>query len=115
MTTADTSSLSNSVREAIDQGRLGSPKFLRGIARTAESQRLDDSLRELKSLAQDWFGSSPIQSYRLGEGSQVYLTEMLKWPQGQAALLTAVCDPSPGAPWLDLILVGSRGTLYHEA
>ena len=114
MTTADTSSLGNAVREAIDQGRLGSPKFLRGIVRTEEPQRLDDALNELKSLAQEWFASSPTQQHKLGEGSEVYLTEMLKWPQGQAASLTAVCDPSPGTSRIDLILVGSRGTLYHE-
>ena len=102
------------VQEAIDEGRLGPPKFLRCIAHAGGSTQMAASLNELASLGESWFGSHPVQRYRMGEDSGVYLTETLKWPHGQSAVITVFSVPSEGAPQLDLMLVGSRGTLYHE-
>ncbi len=62
------------------------------------------------ALGEAWFGSPVATRHRLGEGSGVYVTEMAKWETGQAALVTV----SDGAPAIDLMLIGSRGTLYHE-
>jgi hypothetical protein len=40
---------------------------------------------------------------------------MAKWATGQAALVTVSATISDDAPDIDLMLIGSRGTLYHEA
>jgi hypothetical protein len=40
---------------------------------------------------------------------------MAKWATGQAALVTVSTTILDGAPDIDLMLIGSRGTLYHEA
>ena len=111
----ETSDLRRVVQEAIDQGRLGGPKFLRCIARADGPEQLDSALSELVSLAEGWFGSSPRQRYRPAGDHQVYLTEILKWPGGEGALLTVTAVASEATPRLDLMLVGSRGVLYHEA
>ena len=108
------SALRNTVAEVIEQGRLGTPQFLRCIARAGDSKQLDSSLNELLALGEVWFGSRPVQRYRLGEDSGIYVTEMVKWPQGQGAVLTVSSAPSGDSKRLDLMLVGSKGTLYHE-
>jgi len=99
----------------IDNGSLGAPKFMRCIARAGDPGQLSVSLGKLESLGEAWFGSRHVHSYRLGENTGLYLTEMLKWPDGQSALLTVSAGPTEGTLGLDLMLVGSRGTLYHEA
>ena len=108
------SSLQQVVQQAIDEGRLGKPRFLRCLAQVSSAAKIEGTLSELASLADGWFGSESGASYRLGEGSGVYLTEMLRWSQGQGALITVSTEPSGSRPGLDLMLVGSRGTLYHE-
>ena len=108
------SALQSAVGQAIQQGRLGAPKFLRCILSVGGSEGLEAVLSDLVSLGEVWFGARPIQRYRLGEDRGVYVTEMLRWPEGQGALLTVSTAAPLGAPYLDLMLVGSRGTLYHE-
>ncbi len=115
MTTTETSALRKAVSQTIDEGRVGSPRFLRCIAHESEPAGLQNFLSELVSLAEGWFSSAPVQRYRMSDDAQTYVTEILKWPQGQGALLTVTSAPSNGTPDLDLMLVGSRGTLYHES
>ena len=110
----DTAALRKVVQAAIDGGRIGSPRFLRCLARTRDRRQIASSLDDLVSLGEAWFGSRPRRRYRLGEEGGVYLTELVKWPEGQAALLTVSLAASDGPPALDLMLVGSRGTLYHD-
>ncbi len=102
------------VGDTIDQGRLGVAQFLRCHAITDDPGLLDSSLSTLTSLGDSWFGSSPAQAHRLGEGSDLYVTEMLKWDAGQAAIVTVSVGSHP-EPRLDLLLVGSKGSLYHQA
>ena len=102
------------VQDAIDDGRLGSPKFIRCIASASESTQMTTVLDELTSMGESWFGSYPAQRFRMGEKSGVYLTETIKWPQGQSALITIFSVPTKRASQFDLMLIGSRGTLYYE-
>lgn len=110
---AELTALRATVRETIDQQRLGTPRFLRCIARAGDREQLEATLDDLASLGESWFGSQPAQRHRLGADSRLYLTELLKWPEGQGALLT-VSSAAGGLPRFDLMLIGSRGTLYHE-
>ena len=101
------------VTEVIDEGRLGVARFLRCHAVTADPGLLDSSLAALTSLGDSWFGSRPTRTHRLGEGSGLYLTEMLTWDGGQGAICTVSVGSYP-EPRLDLLLVGSKGSLYHQ-
>jgi hypothetical protein len=113
MTSDRIASLRRVVGETIEQGRVGEPKFLRCIAGAEDPREVEASLDELVSLGETWFGSAPVHRYRLGADSGVYLTEMVKWRDGQGAIVTVSTAPS-GTPPLNLLLVGSRGSLYHE-
>ena len=114
MIDAESPGLRHVIQHAIDLGRLGSPQFLRCICQVESWDRLEPALNELVSLADGWFGAHPVQRYRLGGDNHVYLTEVLKWPDGQGAIITASSGSSDPTSGLDLMLVGSRGTLYHE-
>jgi hypothetical protein len=107
------SQLREVVSDAIGGGRLGSARFLRCHAVTDEPGLLGASLTALTSLGDAWFGSSPTQAHRLGEDSGVYLTEMLKWRDGQGAIVTVSVGSHP-EPRIDLLLIGSKGSLYHQ-
>ena len=109
-----TTALRTVVQDAIDQGRVGFPRFLRCMARAEDGDRLASLFEELVSMGDGWFGSPATHRYRLGEGGGAYLTELIKWPDGQSAVVTVSLASSGGAQSLDLMLVGSRGTLYHD-
>ena len=113
MVVADLAALSETVEEAIGEERLGQPQFLRCIAQVPAAS-LGEAVGEWIALGEAWFGSPVATRHRLGEGSGVYVTEMAKWETGQAALVTVSATGSDGAPAIDLMLIGSRGTLYHE-
>ena len=113
MVVADLSALSEVVQEAIGEERLGQPQFLRCLAQVS-ADCLGDAIDEWIALGEAWFGSSVATRHRLGEGSGVYLTEMAKWETGQAALITVSSSGSNRTPAIDLMLIGSRGTIYHE-
>ena len=102
------------VHEAIDEGRLGTPKFLRCIKQVADGDQLESAFDELVSLAVDWFGSEPVARHKARDDPQACLAEMLKWDQGQGALVIVASAPRDQTAHIDLMLVGSRGTLYHE-
>ncbi len=107
--------LRETVQATIDEGRLGKASFMRCVARVQGPARLEGGLDELGAIAEGWFGSPHERRYRQGEGSGLYLTEMLRWRNGQGALLIVTSAPSKGARDLDVMLVGSRGTLFHES
>ena len=100
------------VQAAIDEGSLGAPRYLRCVAAIPAEDRMEDAAGALAGLASAWFGSEPGSRYTLGGSGGVYVTEMQQWPQGQGAIITV--SRSQSASKLDLMLIGSRGTLYHE-
>ena len=103
-------SLRDVVQQAIDEGSLGAPRYLRCVAAVPAGNGLEDAAGGLGDLASAWFGSEPSQRYTLG--GAVYVTEMQQWSMGQGAIITV--SRSQSTSTLDLMLVGSRGTLYHE-
>jgi hypothetical protein len=115
MTESNMAELRLVVQEAVDEERLGQPQFLRCIARSPSESDLARTLDEWIALGEAWFGASVAKRHRLGQDSGVHLTEMAKWATGQAALVTVSTTILDGAPDIDLMLIGSRGTLYHEA
>ncbi len=103
------------VQEAIDTKRLGQPQFMRCVARASDGGSLGSVLDALVSMGESWFGSPAATRTRRGEGSGVYLTEMSTWDTGQSAVVTVSASAGPTPAGIDLMVVGSRGTLYHQA
>ena len=103
------------VQEAIDGERLGQPQFMRCVARAPDGGSLAPTLDSLVSMGESWFGSPAATRTRRGENSGVYLTEMSTWETGQSAVVTVSASSGGGSSSIDLMVVGSRGTLYHQA
>ena len=103
------------VQEAIDTERLGQPQFMRCVARAPDGGSLGSVLDAVVSMGESWFGSRAATRTRRGEGSGVYLTEMSTWDTGQSAVVTVSASAGGGPAGIDLMVVGSRGTLYHQA
>ncbi len=103
------------VQDAIDDERLGQPQFVRCVARAPDVRSLDSSLETLASMGDAWFGGPAATRTRRGEGSGAFLTEVSTWDKGQGALITVSATGGSGTADIDLMVVGSRGTLYHRA
>ena len=101
------------VAGVVDEGSLGVARFLRCHAVTPDASLLDPTLASLGALGEAWFGAGPARTHRLGQGSGRYLTDMLTWDRGQGAIVTVSVGSYP-EPRLDLLLVGSKGSLYHQ-
>jgi hypothetical protein len=107
--------LQNVVQDTIDQERLGQPQFIRCIARATDNKSLESTLNQLTFMGESWFGGPPIKRTRQGNiESDVYVTEIQTWDTGQSALITVSTTISKGDSTVDLMLIGSRGTLYHQ-
>ena len=111
----DLSNLRVVVQDAIDKKQLGGAKFLRCVRHGVEAGDVDAALGELRSLAGQWFGAEPVQEHMTADDKGVARTMMLKWPAGQGAILTVSTVASSNPASIDMVLVGSRGTLYHES
>ncbi len=108
----DIEGLRKVVQDAIAEGRIGTPSFMRCIAQT-DGANVDGLVEELTALGGTWFGSKPLTNYSPGAAEGVYRTAVLKWPKGQGAVIT-VSISGDTTQSLNLMLIGSRGTLYHE-
>lgn len=106
--------LRDQVQATIEEGRLGTPQFLRVLARATAGQSLERALEATLDLASLWFGGPPQRRDRIGGEEGTYLTELARWPQGQGAVITVLAHDLAGAPQMDLVLMGSRGALYFE-
>ena len=110
---SDVEALRGTIQSAINEGRIGTPQFFRCIATVSAKSGLNQMLTEFRTLAEGFFGGAPIQTHEMGNDSD-YSTEMLKWAKGQSAIITLGRTMPNSLPQLDLMLIGSRGALYHE-
>lgn len=106
--------LQDVVQQALEQERLGAPRFLRCMANVSNPRLLQDALNKLTTLSEVWFGSYPTRRHIVGRVEAVYHSEILVWNTGQSALLAVSLASLDHSSELDLMLIGSRGTLYHE-
>ena len=112
-TLSDAEALSDTIQATIDEGRIGTPQFFRCIATVSAANEFVQVLDELRSLANRFF-DGPTCGTHVMTSDGVYSTEMLKWPEGQSAIITVSLTEPDSAPNLDLMLIGSKGTLYHD-
>ena len=107
--------LREAVQSAIDEGRLGTASFMRCVANVEAAAEVGSALDSLVALGETWFGSPPSRRQAVGRDADLYASEVVTWPQGQAAVLAVQSSEEAGYPRFDLMLIGSRGALYHEA
>lgn len=108
-------SLQQSVQSVIDEGRIGSPVFLRCIVHAPiEATDTVGGIAALTALANNWMPNPPEQVYALDNTDRTQITAMVKYTGGQSALLSVNRLPAGGEVTVDLRLVGNNGIIYHE-
>ena len=118
MTTTQTDHLEQldlAVRRAIDDGSLGTPRFARFVAYSPLSGLTSITANRLAAISEGWFGKPCANRTTRRHPTGVSVTDLLKWPDGQGALIVVSSSPQATGTSIDLMLLGSRGVLYHEA
>lgn len=110
-----TKDLQQAVQRAIDDGSLGEPRFARFVAHSPLPDLVSITANRLIEMAEAWFGEPYVERSTRHDGADVSVTELLKWPGGQGALVVVSASPPTTGAAIDLMFIGSRGTLYHEA
>ncbi len=107
--------LDQAVRRAIDDGSLGAPRFARFVAYSPLSGLTTITANRLAAMSERWFGKPCSNRTTRRDPTGVSVTDLLKWPDGQGALIVVSSTPQATGARVDLMLLGSRGVLYHEA
>lgn len=118
MTTTQTDhleQLDQAVRRAIDDGSLGTPRFARFVAHSSLSGLTTITANRLADMSEGWFGVPCASRSTRRDPTGVSVTDLLKWPDGQGALIVVSSSPQATGASIDLMLLGSRGVLYYEA
>lgn len=108
-------SLQQSVQSVIDEGRIGSPVFLRCIVQAPiEAADTIGGIAALTAIANNLMPDPPEQIYALDSADTTQITAMVKYAGGQSALLSVNRIPMDRDAAVDLRLVGNNGIIYHE-
>jgi len=113
--------LRTAVQRVIDQGGIGRPAALRLTVHTRGAEAdIRRCLQGAEGVAAAWFGGRPDSTYSVGDpgdgsagGPGMPTVTALKWTSGQNAILSVSAD-AHGRVGGNVMLMGSRGTVYHE-
>ncbi len=107
--------LDQAVRRTIDDGSVGAPRFARFVAYSPLSGLTAITANRLAAISESWFGKPCANRTTRCDPTGVSVTDLLKWPDGQGAIIVVSSSPQATGASIDLMLLGSRGVLYHEA
>ena len=108
-------SLQKSVQSVINEGRIGSPVFVRCLLQSPlKDGDTVGASAALAKIANAWMPSSPEQIYVQQSQDGTQSTTMIKYAGGQTALLSVNRVAANQEESIDLALVGNRGAIYHE-
>lgn len=105
--------LQKAVDSVIEKERIGSPVFLRCVLHVADD--ITDLLQpasDIFALANSWMPSKPQHIYVQSNNEKVQITVMVKYATGQMAALSVNRVDVETA--IDIMLIGNKGTIYHE-
>jgi hypothetical protein len=106
--------LQASIQKVLSEGRLGRPCFARAFVQAAGGpQEATAALAAMTAMANAWFGAEAEVVHLAGGGASRHLVSLLRWPQGQSAILS-IGPGGPAPARLDLALLGSRGAAYYR-
>lgn len=107
--------LRDTVSRVIQEGRLGTPSAVRCLVRAGQdADSIRRGLENLQSLVNAWFESEPTVTYSIGTPEGGHVITSLRYPGGQTAVLSAGAGPGGDGSGGDLMLLGSRGSLYFD-
>ena len=105
--------LNRAVETNLAKSQVGQPVFVRCTAAIAECvETLNDHLAEMIYYVNGWLAASIHRVYAIGERAQGHVIVSLEYDAGHGALLACTLDCKQ--PQIDLIILGSRGAIYHR-
>ncbi len=105
--------LKKAVNSVINKDRIGSPVFVRCVLNVAHLKNsLIHAAAEITSLSNEWIPSLPQTVYAQGDVNASQVTVMVKYSDGQMAVLSVNRVETETA--IDMMLVGNKGVIYHE-
>ena len=108
-------SLQQAVQSVINEGRIGSPVFLRCMLQIPlEKENIAPATAALVELANIWIPSPPEQIYVQESADAIQTTAMIQYLGGQTAIVSVNSIPPETEISVDLILTGNKGAIYHE-
>jgi len=107
--------LHRSVEATLASKRLGQPVFLRYLWQTTvgDAQALD-RLAHLAGVVESWFKQKLVGVFVVGSASAGQVSATLQFQEGASALLAVAKGKFRGGG-VDLMLLGQRGAVYHDA
>lgn len=115
MTHLEDWALVQGVQQALAEGQIGAPVFVRWVAATAgQSEALLPHLGRMLEVAEAWLGAPAQRIYAVGSPAAGQVTATVTYADGQGALVTAALAPRHQPPQVHLTLLGQRGALYYE-
>ena len=107
--------LYETVKEILDTGRLGIPVFVRCSAQIGVGgEQMEDVLARILAMTCSWLESVPLKVYAQEGRRSRQLTATAHLVGGQTAIVSVNTAPGAGDS-MDLILLGNKGAIYHDA
>ena len=105
--------LNQAVETNVAKGQVGQPVFVRCTAAIAERvETIKDHLTEMIYYVNRWLATSVCRVYAIGGQAKGHIVISLEYNSGCTALLA--CGLDYKQPQIDLIILGSRGAIYHR-
>lgn len=107
--------LAAAVGHVLAQGRLGRPSFARFTVQVpGNPTQVRASLEVLITIASGWFGGEPPESvYLVDSQGDGHCVTAVRWPHGPSAIVSLGPAGAKGRARTDLVLLGSKGSLYY--
>ncbi len=105
----------SAVREALAQGRIGTPAAARLVVHTtADHGQFERQLAQVLDTALTWLDAQVSELSLSGSVAAGQLTAQVRCEAGQS-LLVSVGSPGTGRPVVELVVIGNRGVMSWEA
>jgi predicted dehydrogenase len=107
--------LHRAVKATLASGRLGTPVFVRYHLQSQEGAlKAQPLLAQATDAVEGWMGRPAARAQVLGAARGGHVCTLLEFRGGPTALVSWARGPARGTG-VDLIVLGNRGALYHEA
>lgn len=105
--------LSSALVGAVEDGRIGLPRFVRWLERVDGEVSGDEVVTDTLDICNRLFGSSPTRQHRSGDGVK-HQTLHAVWPNGSSALISFGPAGDRSVAGSEIMLLGSSGALYFD-
>lgn len=105
--------LSDALSNAVADGSIGIPRFIRWLDRVRSEDSIDDSLSFGAEICNRIFGSEPVRMHRSGDG-ELHGTIHAVWANGSSALVSVGPAGVGASARPEIMLLGSSGAMYFD-